>query len=70
MVLPDDLWWAQCLILPSVSDLSYFLGELEKCVAEPERLGPTFYQTCKSLLILAFICLSVSSKVEQNFILH
>lgn len=55
---------------PLCSGLSYFLGELEKCVAEPERLAQLFIKHVSLSIILTFICLSVSSKVEENFLLH
>lgn len=72
----DSIWSCWWLMVgsmsdsPLCSDLSYFLGELEKCVAEPERLAQLFIKHVSLSIILAFICLSVSSKVEQNFILH
>ncbi len=72
----DSIWSCWWLMVYSMSDsplcsgLSYFLGELEKCVAEPERLAQLFIKHVSLSIILTFICLSVSSKVEQNFLLH
>lgn len=71
LVHADSIWscrWAVCLISPRCSDLSYFLGELEKCVAEPERLAQLFIKHVSLSIILVFIFLSVPSKTEQNFL--
>ncbi|KTG39480.1 hypothetical protein cypCar_00005628 [Cyprinus carpio] len=70
--VPEDMKGKDKIIFGNIHQIyewhrDYFLGELEKCVAEPERLAQLFIKHVSLSIILSFICLSVSSKVEQNF---
>ncbi|KTF94976.1 hypothetical protein cypCar_00004980 [Cyprinus carpio] len=61
--VPEDMKGKDKIVFGNIHQIydwhkDYFLGELEKCVAEPERLAQLFIKHVSLSIILAFICLS------------